>query len=169
MRWCWFKLGKQNRMRSNWKWFHVVGRTYLGLLLKPVVHAECAQSCPILCSPMDCNPPGSSVHGLFQARILYWVAVSFSEGSSRPRDWTLVSYTGRQVLYHWATWEAARGLWIASRPWPIRAPERLTGTQNRCSWTTWKEGALLEVPSSHYQPVTAISLRYCSWSFYDLI
>ena len=44
MRWCWFKLGKQNRMRSNWKWFHVVGRTYLGFLLKPVVHTKCAQS-----------------------------------------------------------------------------------------------------------------------------
>ena len=50
-----------------------------------------AQSCPALCGPMDCSPPGSSVHGVSQARILEWVAVSYSRGSSRPRDWTRVS------------------------------------------------------------------------------
>ena len=44
-----------------------------------------------LCNPIDCCPPGSSVHGIFQARILEWVAISFSRGSSRPRDWTQVS------------------------------------------------------------------------------
>ena len=43
------------------------------------------QLCPILCDPMDRNPPGSSVHGILQARILKWVAISFSRGSSRPR------------------------------------------------------------------------------------
>ena len=65
------------------------------------------QSCPILCDPMDCSPPGSSVHGIFQARILEWVAISSSRGSSRPRDQThvsCVSCIGRWVLYHWATW-----------------------------------------------------------------
>ena len=46
----------------------------------------CAQSCPSLCDPMDYSPPGSSVHGISQARILEWVAISFSEGSSPPRD-----------------------------------------------------------------------------------
>ena len=45
-----------------------------------------AQSCLTLCDPMDCSPPGSSVHGISQARILEWVAISFSRGSSRPRD-----------------------------------------------------------------------------------
>ena len=50
----------------------------------------CAQSCPTLCDPMDCNPPGSSVHGIFQARILGWTAISSSRGSSQPRDWTQV-------------------------------------------------------------------------------
>ena len=45
-----------------------------------------AQSCPTLCDLMDCNPPGSSVHEIFQARILEWVAISFSRGSSQPRD-----------------------------------------------------------------------------------
>ena len=45
-----------------------------------------------LCDPMDCSPPGSSVHGILQARILEWVAIPFSRGSSQPRDRTLVSY-----------------------------------------------------------------------------
>jgi len=55
---------------------------------------------------MDCSPLGSSVHGICQARILEWVANSFSRGSSQPRDWTHVSCIGRQILYHWATREA---------------------------------------------------------------
>ena len=50
-----------------------------------------AQLCPTLCGSMDYNPPGSSVHGILQARILEWVAISFSRGSSRPRDQTQVS------------------------------------------------------------------------------
>ena len=50
-----------------------------------------AQSCPTLCNPMDCSPPGSSRHGILQARILEWVAIPFSRGSSSPRDWIQVS------------------------------------------------------------------------------
>ena len=49
------------------------------------------QLCPILCDPVDCSPPGSSVHGILQARILKWVAISYSRGSSQPRDETRVS------------------------------------------------------------------------------
>ena len=44
------------------------------------------QSCSTLCDHVNCSPPGSSVHGIFQARILEWVAISFSRGSSRPSD-----------------------------------------------------------------------------------
>ena len=47
---------------------------------------EVTQSCLTLCDPMDCNPPGSSVHGTLQARILEWVAISYSRGSSQPRN-----------------------------------------------------------------------------------
>ena len=57
----------------------------------------------ILCDPMDGRRPGFSVHGILQARILEWVAMPSSRGSSQPRDQTGVSYTtciGRQVLYH---------------------------------------------------------------------
>ena len=45
-----------------------------------------AQLCPTLCEPMDCSPPGFSVHGILQARILEWVAIPFSKGSSGTRD-----------------------------------------------------------------------------------
>ena len=55
-----------------------------------------AQSCQTVCDPMDCILPGSSVHRILQARILEWVAISFSRGSSWPRDRTLVfCITGR--------------------------------------------------------------------------
>ena len=58
---------------------------------------EVAQSCPTLCDPMDCSPPGASVHGILQARIPEWVAISFSRVSSRPRDQTQFSHiTGRR-------------------------------------------------------------------------
>ena len=59
---------------------------------------EVTQSCPTLCNPVDCSPPGSSVHGILQARILEWVAISFSRGSSQPRDQTQVSRIGGRRL-----------------------------------------------------------------------
>ena len=65
-----------------------------------------AQLCLTLCDPMDCSPPGSSVHGTVQARILEWVAISFCTGSSLSRDGTCVPCIGRGIVYHWATWEA---------------------------------------------------------------
>ena len=60
----------------------------------------------LFCNLMDCSLPGSSVHGIFQAGILEWVAISFSRGSSQPRDQTQVSCIGRQILYYWAAWGA---------------------------------------------------------------
>ena len=54
-----------------------------------------AKLCQTLCNPMDCSLPGSSVHGIFQARILEWVGISSSRGSSQLRDWTHVSCIGR--------------------------------------------------------------------------
>ena len=67
-----------------------------------------ALSCLVLCDPMDCNLPGSSVHGISQARILEWVAISFSRGSSQLRNrtqGTYVSGIAKWVLSHWALWE----------------------------------------------------------------
>ena len=60
--------------------------------------AKSLQSCPTLCDSRDCSPPGSSVHGISQARILGWVAISFSRGSSWPRDWTWVSYMAGRLF-----------------------------------------------------------------------
>ena len=69
----------------------------------------CAQSCLTLWDPMDCSSPDSSVHGIFLARILEWVATSFSRGSSWPRDRTHIPYVlphCKQVFYRWTTREA---------------------------------------------------------------
>ena len=68
---------------------------------------EVTQSCLTLCMPMDCSLPGSFVHGIFQARILEWVAISFSRRSSRPRDWTPVSHIVGRHFTIWATREAS--------------------------------------------------------------
>ena len=70
------------------------------------VHAcSVAQVCPTLCDPRNCSLPGSFVHGISQATVLDWIAISFSRGSSPLRDSTHVSCIDRQILYHCATWE----------------------------------------------------------------
>ena len=77
------------------------------------VHAKSLQSCPTLWDPIDWSPPGSSVHGILQARILEWVAISFSRGSSWPRNRTHVSYIaciGRQFFITSAVWETEKTL-----------------------------------------------------------
>ena len=70
----------------------------------PSIHK--IKECPTLWDPMDCSPPGSSVHGTFQARILEWFVISFSRGSSQPRDQTWVSWTAGRFFTNWATREA---------------------------------------------------------------
>ena len=70
--------------------------------------SEIAQSCPTLCDPMDCSLLGSSIHRIFQTRVLEWIAISFSRGSSRPRDQTRVSHIAGRHFTIWATWEAQR-------------------------------------------------------------
>ena len=72
--------------------------------------------CSTLCDPIDCSLPGSSVHWISQARILEWLAISFSWASSPPRDWTCISCPGKQILYHWATREAPGKSWERTVP-----------------------------------------------------
>ena len=72
-----------------------------------------AQLCLTLCDPMDCSPQGSSVHEIFQARILEWVAISFSRGSSQSRDRTPVSCTAGRFFTDWATREAKPREWTS--------------------------------------------------------
>ena len=67
-----------------------------------------SESCRTLCDPTDCSPPGSSVHGILQARILEWVAIPFSGGSSHRRAQTPVSCTAGEFFTVWAAMEAWR-------------------------------------------------------------
>ena len=72
------------------------------LMARAYVHAKLLQSCLTLCDPMDCSLTGSSVHWILQARVLEWVAMPSSRGSSQPSDQTQVSHVsciGRWVLY----------------------------------------------------------------------
>ena len=69
------------------------------------VKIEVAQLCLTLHGPMDCSLPGSSAHGIFQARVLEWVAISFSRGSSWPRDRTCVSHIVGRCFTIWTTKE----------------------------------------------------------------
>ena len=82
--------------------------------------SDVTQSCPTLCDPMECSLPVSSVHGIFQTRILEWVVISFSRGSSQPRDWTLVSHIANRLFTIWATREA---------------PKEGGAPKNQCLWT----------------------------------
>ena len=93
--WCWRRL-----LRVLW-----IARRFNQSILKES-ESEVAQSCPTLCGPMDCSLSGSSVHGIFQARVLEWIAISFSRGSSRPRNQTQVSCIAGRRFTIWATREA---------------------------------------------------------------
>ena len=73
---------------------------------------EFTQSCPTLCNPVDCSLPGSSICGIFQARILKWVAISFSRGSSQPRDWTQASCIAGRLLTLRATRDISKCIFI---------------------------------------------------------
>ena len=89
-----------------------VGCHFLLQCMEVKSQSEVAQSCPTLSDPMDCSLPGSSVHGIFQARVLEWVAISFSRGYSRPMTWTLPHC--RQTLI-WATREVHQSEWPSSK------------------------------------------------------
>ena len=94
--------------RHSWPFFCLYS-IFLSLpcwgLFERKSESKVTQLCPTLCDPMDCSPPGSSIHGIFQARILEWVAISFSRRSSQPRDWTLVSLIIGRRFTVWATRE----------------------------------------------------------------
>ena len=89
---------------------------YLGKKCE-VKWSEVAQLCPTLCDPMDCSLPGS-IHGIFQARILEWVAISFSTVSSWPRDRTQVSHIAGRCFTVWATREVNPYCWLFMQATP---------------------------------------------------
>ena len=87
------------------------------MLWKVKVKGLVAPLCPTLCDPMDCSLPGSAVHGILQARILEWVAIPFSRGSSRPRDWTQVLLIAGRFFTIWATREVVQWFICSYREW----------------------------------------------------
>ena len=103
-----------------------------------------AQSCPTLCDPVDGSPPGSSVREVLQARILGWVAMPSSRGSSRPRNWVQVSCTAGTFFTLWATREThhhagSKYLFVYTKfPFNFNRAEALLPALPNC----WKTGCV---------------------------
>ena len=87
------------------------------------------------CDPVDCSPPGSSVHGILQTRILEWVAILFSRGSSQPRDQSHVSCIAGRFFALWATRETPNK--IKSIVYKLLAKEGLAGDGQSCYDSSW--------------------------------
>ena len=98
-------------------WYHII------LIMCVCI---CTLSCLALCNPVDCSPPGSSVHGVSQARILEWVARLFSRGSFQHRDQTHVSGIGRRILY-----TGGFTLAMFSGPWVSQVCSFFKNSQNQ--------------------------------------
>ena len=94
---------------SGSSWFTYCWSLAWRILRITLLACEVAQSCPTLCDPMDCSLPGSSVHVIFQARILEWFAIYFSRGSSWPRDRSQVSCTEGWFFTNYVKWAQLYG------------------------------------------------------------
>ena len=119
-----------------------------------------AQSCPTLWDPKDCSPQGCSVHGIFQARILEWVAIPSSKGSSQPKDWSWVSSIADRFFTILDTREAhfiysvrfssvqlLSPVWLFATPWAAACQASLSITN---SWRLLKPMSIESVmPSNH--------------------
>ena len=110
--WTWVSTGERFG-QITWPLWALVFLFLNKILVKSEIFSECeevkwsevAQSCLTLCDPMDCSSTGSSVHRILQARILEWVAISFSRGSSQPRDRTQGCCIAGRCFNLWATRE----------------------------------------------------------------
>ena len=112
---CWSTMwsyrDRQDRSLVLQVSYHLINKSWIQLMWLESLDSDvcvcvCFQSCLTLCDPMDCSPPGSSVHGISQAGTLEWFAISSFRGSSQLRDWTWVSCIGRWILCCWTTGEA---------------------------------------------------------------
>ena len=100
--WCAVVHGVSKSQTGLSNWTDVLVCLFGFIFYRILCASRTCISCPVLCHPMDWGPPGSSVHGTLQARILEWVAISYSRASSQPRDWTDISWAswiGRQPGY----------------------------------------------------------------------
>ena len=110
------------------KWFHKS-------------ESEVAQSCPTLCDPIDCSLPGSSIHGIFQAVVLEWIAISFFRGSSQPRARTQVSHIVDRYFTIWATREVTKIFHFLYRKWYCKIIEWLKSMHLKIQQHQLKRGA----------------------------
>ena len=112
---------------------------------------------------MDCSPPGSSVHGILQARILEWVPIPFFQGSSQPRDWTQVSCTAGRFFAMWITRKALLVFFVAS---DSCCSKSFTGSSFSVAWhswcskapTSWGPSLLLSTACAQSAPLAGILL-----------
>ena len=100
----WFQIGCIQARNNSFLWYKkkLIPESQSHCRWNVVCVPNHSVTCATLCDPMDCSLPGSSVHGIFQARILEWAAISSSSRSSRSRDQTCISYIlyiGRRILY----------------------------------------------------------------------
>ena len=107
-----------------------------------------AQPCPTLWDPMDCSLPGSSVHGILQARILKWVALPFFRGSSQPRDRTQVSHIASGFFTVWATKDKFTKFSISNQHGKNTLSSLVAQTVKNlpAMWETWIQSLGLEDP-----------------------
>ena len=111
-------LHNNNHTDTRWCALCILHRLNLTTVLWGKVCCLVTKSCLTLCNLMDCSPPGSSVHGILQAGILEWGAISYS----RDRTWvSCILCIGRQILYLCSTWEAMRQVLVFG-PFPIKDP-----------------------------------------------
>ena len=126
--------------------------------------SEVAQSCLSLCNPMDCSLLGSSVHGIFPARVLEWVAISFSRGFSQPRDRTQVSCIAGRRFTIWATREVPNHMKEGKRGWVPRQ-------QSTWMQAIWVIHLSIFSYMLHWNIVDlhcCVSFRSCEWAILDI-
>ena len=124
-------------------------------------------------NPMDCSPPGSFIHGILQARILEWVAISSSRGSSWPRDQTYISCIAGSFLTHWATREAPSYTGSSQIQWEKRTTQaHVQGDkdyqQSRSTWRLITETSSSPLSQPHifiYLSHIIINIHYFISSF----
>ena len=113
-------------VRDGCKWYSQASQLWLlNWYMKDVLLLFSHEVVSDFCKPMVCSPPGSSVHGILQVRILEWVAISFSRGPSQPRDQTQVSWIADGFFIDWATREVCTGRQILNPGPPGKVLESL--------------------------------------------
>ena len=127
------------------------------------VHAKSLQLCLTLCDPMDCSPPGSFVHGILQARILEWIAIPSSRGSSQPRDLTQSLPYCTWILYGLSHQESPGILEWVAYPFSSGSSPPRNWTCISCImgefFTNWATREVLVGP-----PLCLIPIESCKWT-----